>query len=61
MQQARESAGVGEDSGAERGGKKPTPSTKPVWRHDNDDDEKNNNQPMMVAVCGWGRMRWAIE
>jgi hypothetical protein len=21
----------------------------------------NNNQPMMVAVFGWGRMRWALE
>ncbi len=52
---------MGEDGGMGRGGMKPIPSTKPGGKHDNNDDKKNNNQPMMVAVCRWGRMRWAIE
>ncbi len=53
---------MGEDGGAGRRGMKPIPSTKQVGRQDNDDDKKiYNNQPMMVAVRGWGRMRWAIE
>jgi hypothetical protein len=60
-QRASELAGVGEDGGVGRGGMKPIPSTKPVGRQENNDNKKNNNQLMMVAVCGLGRMWWAIE